>query len=566
MKNISIILMILSCFTLSGCAALNQVSKKIVDTVSYRNPVTGARDLGFMSEEEEIKAGEEAENNCIEAFRKQGIAVDEDPGLPKLRNMLARITEVSHRPNLPWVIHFVSDKKTVNAFALPGGKIFVFQGLIGNLVVNEDELAGVIAHEVSHVTCRHQVKGEAWNLIIPMIQKRARKEIYQACYTNAQEDQADRVGLLYMALAGYNPEVVYNIWARANARFGSNPGNYTYDHSLNIDRTNKVAQLIPIAKRYYVGEGIKNPNYSNILMNNDLIPRNNIQDENSLLAILSLGLNTYSQYMTTTVEEKNREYNREHTGTAQSKQNYLGFARTENTQQAGTIQDDKYGNISSKYFVYINADASLSKRAEINLTRVFGSYQKTKDYDKILLDEQKSNKFSATEMRKEQNDKMMEILKDIEKATAQFGNKNQYKAIYNSRMPNCNEEDVSDEIISILNNQYSVLSPTSTDFQEKKDNMLQKSQQDHLNSGEDERLRIWLSLMTIKAGMSEAQVEETLGTMIPQKIFFGSDSLSKANKNDYKTYQYKYGYQVQFKWDSNKEGYFVVNTKTIEQK
>jgi len=162
------------------------------------------------------------------------------------------------------------------------------------------------------------------------------------------------------------------------------------------------------------------------------------------------------------------------------------------------VQDEKYGNLPNKYLVYINSNANLSKRAQVNLSKIFSSYQKAKDYDKVLGDGQKvymdgrgkkvndikqlqdkmnlmSNNekkgkkadFEArvnslkefdiqqqADLRKDQNEKMKEILRDIEKVIVDFGNKNQYKAIYSNTMPNCNEKDISDEIIALLNGQY----------------------------------------------------------------------------------------------------------------
>jgi predicted Zn-dependent protease len=283
-----------------------------------------------MSEQEEIEVGEKAKDYHIQQYQEQGALIDNDKEtLEKVKTILDRITKVSHRPNLPWEIHVV-DTKEANAFALPGGKIFVLKGIVGILVKSDDELAGIIAHEVAHITCRHQVREQTWNLVMPMIQKRARKEIYKASYSTIQEDEADRVGLLYMALAGYDPQSVYNIWKRADMAYGSSPGNYLYDHSLNIDRANKVSQLIPLARNYFVGDGVENANYSNLLLNNELTPRKGFQSDSGLLTVLELGLNTYTQYLKTKNEQVNREQEKA------QKESYLRFVRVANVRKQST--------------------------------------------------------------------------------------------------------------------------------------------------------------------------------------------------------------------------------------
>jgi len=325
------------CCLINGCADLDKFvadldksAKGLTNNVSYQDPVTGERTLGLMSEQEEIEQGEKAKNYQIQQYQGRGDLIDNDKEtLEKIQTMLDRIIKVSHRPNLPWEIHVV-DTKEENAFALPGGKVFVLKGIVGTLVKSDDELAGIIAHEVAHITCRHQVREETWNLVMPMIQKRARKEIYKASYSTIQEDEADRVGLLYMALSGYDPQAVYNIWKQADMAYGSSPGNYLYDHSLNKDRANKVSQLIPLARSYFVGEGVENTNYGNLLLNNELTPRRGFQSDSGLVTVLELGLNTYTQYLDAKKEQVKREHEKSRN------ESYLRFVRVANVRQQPT--------------------------------------------------------------------------------------------------------------------------------------------------------------------------------------------------------------------------------------
>ena len=116
------------------------------------NPVSGRPELTLVSEELEIKLGtEEAEK--IE--QQMGLVPDEE--FTRYLNRLGkRLADESPRPNLDYRFHVV-DMAEPNAFALPGGHIYVSRGILA-LANSEDELAGVIGHEIGHVAARHSVR------------------------------------------------------------------------------------------------------------------------------------------------------------------------------------------------------------------------------------------------------------------------------------------------------------------------------------------------------------------------------------------------------------------------
>ena len=110
-----------------------------------------------------------------------------------------------------------------------------------------------------------------------------------------------------MALAGYDPRAASKIWERAHQKFGSAPGNYTYDHSLNIDRLHKVASITPIALKYFAGQDTVNPNAAQILGKNDLIQRMaNGNNESDLQATLEVVLGVAADNLNTKNEERAR--------------------------------------------------------------------------------------------------------------------------------------------------------------------------------------------------------------------------------------------------------------------
>ncbi|HLL48728.1 MAG TPA: M48 family metalloprotease [Longimicrobiaceae bacterium] len=115
------------------------------------NPVTGERQLSLVSESQEVQIGQQAAQEAA-----QSIGLVEDPALQAyVQRIGAGLAARSERPNLPWSFRVVDDP-TPNAFALPGGPIFVTRGLLG-IVNSEAELASVLGHEIGHVTARHSV-------------------------------------------------------------------------------------------------------------------------------------------------------------------------------------------------------------------------------------------------------------------------------------------------------------------------------------------------------------------------------------------------------------------------
>ena len=116
------------------------------------NPVTGKRELSLVSEQQEIQMGQQGAQQVA-----QEIGLINDQALQNyVQGVGAAIAAKSERPNLPWTFRVVDDPSP-NAFALPGGFIFVTRGLL-DLMNNEAELAPVVGHEIGHVTARHSVQ------------------------------------------------------------------------------------------------------------------------------------------------------------------------------------------------------------------------------------------------------------------------------------------------------------------------------------------------------------------------------------------------------------------------
>lgn len=188
-----------------------------------QNPVSGQPDFVMMSEVQEIKLGRSAD----EDVRKQ-YGVYKSEALQEYVNSVGQeIAKKSHRPNIGY--HFtVLDAPEVNAFALPGGYVYITRGILAYLN-SEAELAAVLGHEIGHVTARHGVRQSSAELaagigitiasiLVPEINNPAGQKISStlsgalfAGYGREQELEADRLGAEYLARTEYNPHAMIQV-------------------------------------------------------------------------------------------------------------------------------------------------------------------------------------------------------------------------------------------------------------------------------------------------------------------------------------------------------------------
>jgi len=182
------------------------------------NPVTGEREFVLMSESEEKEIGRQADVEI-----RQEMGVYEDQRLQSyVEEIGLKMAATSHRPDLPW--HFtIVDSAAINAFALPGGYIYITRGILAYLG-DEAQLAGVLGHEVGHVTARHAVQaytrafGAQLGLTIGGILAPATRPFSGLAetglgllflkYGRDDEVQSDRLGAEYAVTNGWDPDGV----------------------------------------------------------------------------------------------------------------------------------------------------------------------------------------------------------------------------------------------------------------------------------------------------------------------------------------------------------------------
>lgn len=236
------------------------------------NPVTGNSNLALVSESEEIRIGSREDTKV-----RQQYGVYDNPALQQYVNDIGqRLVKASHRPQLEY--HFlVVDSPDINAFALPGGYIYITRGILAYLN-SEAELAAVLGHELGHVTARHSVQqisattaaniGVALlGIFVPQINNAAGDLVVNlfggallSGYGREHELEADRLGAEYLARTGYDPQAMVKVVsvlknqevfdAQVAQAEGRQPRAYHGVFASHPDNDTRLQQVVGEAARY----------------------------------------------------------------------------------------------------------------------------------------------------------------------------------------------------------------------------------------------------------------------------------------------------------------------------
>jgi metalloendopeptidase OMA1, mitochondrial len=232
-------------------------------------PYTGRRQLLFGSEGGETQMGYQA----FEQMKRQ-YKLSQDPEANALMARVGRrIADAAQRPDYRWEF-FVFEGKEANAFCLPGGKVGIFTGIL-KYTQDEAGMATVISHEVAHALARHagerlsqsrlaQAGGLGLGLALGGVGGIASQAIMQGYglgtqlgillpYSRTQESEADHIGLILMAKAGYDPALALEFWKRMVTKDkGAKPAEFMSTHPNDANRLKKLQEFLPEARQYYV--------------------------------------------------------------------------------------------------------------------------------------------------------------------------------------------------------------------------------------------------------------------------------------------------------------------------
>ncbi len=261
-----ILLFITLCFILFSC---------------YRNPITGRIELNLESETQMMSMS----SSEYSTFLSQHPPLpDQDDRVTLVRNCGTRIQKAvenyyaskglsNQLAGYDWTFNVV-DEETVNAWCMPGGKVVVYSGLLP-VTLDEQSLAIVMGHEISHAVARHGNQRMSDGMVAqfgasvlsvalsqrPQVTQQfflqsfgAVSELGILKYSRKDETEADKMGLIFAAMAGYDPEVSIPFWQRMEASSSANAQQQSTllsTHPSDEKRIKDLKAFMPKAKKYY---------------------------------------------------------------------------------------------------------------------------------------------------------------------------------------------------------------------------------------------------------------------------------------------------------------------------
>lgn len=242
-------------------------------------PITGRKQLSFIPQGQLLTLSEQGYQQVLS---QATISTDATwkAKVTEVGKKIAASAEIFMRENgmekevanYKWEFNLIEDPKTVNAFCMPGGKIVVYTGILP-VAQNEIGLATVMSHEVAHALANHGGERMSQQMIVqlgetglskavqskPAATQKIMMQVYGAGtqygillpYSRSHESEADHIGLILMARAGYDPAKAVAFWERMNALSAIKMPEFLSTHPATSRRIADLQKEIPEAEKYY---------------------------------------------------------------------------------------------------------------------------------------------------------------------------------------------------------------------------------------------------------------------------------------------------------------------------
>jgi len=241
-------------------------------------PITGRKQMNLLPESDLISMGLTSYQEFLKENRlssdKTNASIVREVGIKiatAVQQFFADNKMQSRLNGYQWEFSLV-DSKEANAFCLPGGKVVVYTGLLP-YTVDRSGLAVVISHEIAHAVARHgnermsqeiliQLGGMALSQAVKNKPEQTRNIFLSAYgmgsqvgvllpYSREHELEADKLGLIFMAMAGFNPETSIRFWERMSSSGGAKPPEFLSTHPSDAARINNIKANMPEIMKYY---------------------------------------------------------------------------------------------------------------------------------------------------------------------------------------------------------------------------------------------------------------------------------------------------------------------------
>jgi predicted Zn-dependent protease len=221
-------------------------------------PESNRRALNFLPDGQMNSLGEQAFKDVLAKEK-----ISNDPYLNEMVTRIGRRIADASGVKFKWEFKVIDNAKTVNAFCLPGGKVAVYTGIL-SVAQNEGALAAIMGHEVAHATAKHGAErmSQAVTMQVGMLaadvalrDSKSRLPILAALglgaqfgallpYSRIHETEADKIGLVYMAKAGYDPKEAPELWVRMGQKGGPAPPEFMSTHPNPATRTKALREEV----------------------------------------------------------------------------------------------------------------------------------------------------------------------------------------------------------------------------------------------------------------------------------------------------------------------------------
>ncbi|KAJ5431988.1 Chaperone tailless complex polypeptide 1 [Penicillium cf. griseofulvum] len=229
--------------------------------------MTGRRRFNCVSRHQELKMGEESYREVLIAERGKVLPYNH-PLTRMVDGVLQRLVPQAPIEGADWKVHVIKDDGMLNAFVLPGGKVFVYTGILP-ICKDEDGLAAVLGHEIAHVVAHHpaermstsfitlgavfaisflfDVSGQFSSFLLNLM--------YSLPNSRTQEAEADKIGLMMMSKACFNPEAAVKLWARMYEQEKEAPPQFMSTHPSSYNRMEAIQGWLDKAEAIYDENG-----------------------------------------------------------------------------------------------------------------------------------------------------------------------------------------------------------------------------------------------------------------------------------------------------------------------
>lgn len=244
---------------------------------------TGRSQLMIVSEESAIAASKQAYVEMLQPYAEKG-KLDNQPALEdRVERITGRLIAqaIKMRPETEsweWNIEVIDEPETVNAWAMAGGKMALYTGLVNKLQPTDDELAQVLGHEIAHALAKHSAEkmsvAMASNMGVLAVgvltdtrglaltgAALAAALAVQMPNSRAAESEADEIGIELAAKAGYDPRAAVTLWQKMAKAGGGRPPEFLSTHPSPENRESRLRELVPRMMPYYQQKGPR-PTYS----------------------------------------------------------------------------------------------------------------------------------------------------------------------------------------------------------------------------------------------------------------------------------------------------------------